>query len=316
MTIRAVDVVVLCLDRPEDTKECIDSVLMQDHPDVRLWVLDQGSTQDMRTDLSERALADGFRFTEGSRTGVAAGRNRGYRMGDAPVIVALDNDAVLSDQTVLTRVEQRFDRDPKLGALAFAVYDYAAGGPDIGSWGYPWPVESYFQKEFLAARFCGAGHAISRKAFEATHGYDEHLFFFGEELDLSWSLVSLGFEIRYVPDIAVRHKSSLEQRIRWADGRYYYNVRNMLYLIRKHLHAPSMLAAYATGYLFKGLKNGLTGAAVKGVWDGLRMSCKGEDKPALDAAAREYILHHEFSPRGSAWQRFQREVLLPLIRDG
>jgi len=314
MSARAIDVVVLCLDRLEDTNECIDSVLMQDHPDVRLWVLDQGSQQAMRTALKERALADGFRFIEGSRTGVAAGRNRGYRMGEAPVIVALDNDAVLSDPTVLTRVEQRFARDPKLGALAFAVHDYATGGPDIGSWGYPWPVECHFQKEFLAARFCGAGHGISREAFEATAGYDEQLFFFGEELDLSWSLISLGFEIRYVPEAAVHHKSSQEQRIDWANGRYYYNVRNMLYLTRKHLHAPLMLAAYTCGYLFKGLRNGLTGAAIKGIWDGLRMRCKREDQPALDAAAREYILRHEFSPRGTPWQRFRREVLLPLIR--
>ena len=314
MSIRAIDVVVLCLDRLEDTQECIDSVLAQDHPDVRLWVLDQGSKHAMRTALRERAHADGFRFTEGSRTGVAAGRNRGYRMGEAPVIVALDNDAVLFDPAVLTRVEQRFARDSKLGALAFAVHDYAKGGPDIGSWGYPWPVESHFQKEFLAARFCGAGHAVSRIAFEATSGYDEQLFFFGEELDLSWSLISLGFEIRYVPEIAVRHKSSQEQRINWADGRYYYNVRNMLYLTRKYLHDPLMLAAYTSGYLFKGLRNGLTGAAIKGVWDGLRMTHKREGQPAMDVAAREYILQHEYAPRGTAWQRFRREVLLPLIR--
>jgi GT2 family glycosyltransferase len=131
-------------------------------------------------------------------------------------------------------------------------------------------------------------------------------------LDLSWSVISLGFVIRYVPEISVRHKSSQERRIDWASGRYYYNVRNMLYLTRKHLHDPLMLAAYTSGYLFKGLRNGLTGAAVKGIWDGLRMRYKGEDQPALNATAREYILRHEFSARGSAWQRFRQEVLLPL----
>ena len=312
----AVDVVVLCLDRLEDTLECIDSVLAQKHPDVRLWVLDQGSHGSFITVLRLRAQVDGFQFVEGGLTGVAAGRNRGYRMGQAPVIVALDNDAILSDPDVLTRVEDRFARNSKLGVVAFAVYDYTSGGPDLGSWGYPWPVESHFQKEFLSARFCGAGHAVSRKAFEASNGYDEQLFFFGEELDLSWSLVSLAYEIRYVPDFAVRHKSSHEQRIDWANGRYYYNVRNMLYLTRKYFNDPLMLIKYASGYLFKGLWNGLMIEAIKGVWDGLRMKNKQGKQSVLGDAAREYIMQREFAPRGSAWQRFRHEIILPLTRSG
>jgi len=313
MSLGAIDVVVLSLDRLQDIHECIDSVLAQDHPIVRLWVLDQGSEQLTVTSLKQRALADGFRFVEVGRIGVAAGRNQGYRMGKAPVIVALDNDAVLSDAGVLTRVEQRFAGDPKLGALAFAVQDYGAGGPDVGNWGYPWPVESHFHKEFLAARFCGAGHAISRTAFESSHGYDEQLFFFGEELDLSWSLIFLGYEIRYVPEIAVRHKSSQEQRISWSDGRYYYNVRNMVYLHRKYWHDPLMLLEYSLGYLLKGLRNGLTTAAMKGLKDGLLMKYDQHASPALSDAAREYITKYEYAPRGSAWQRFRREVVVPLF---
>ncbi|HLF31923.1 MAG TPA: glycosyltransferase [Xanthomonadales bacterium] len=312
MTLQAIDVVVLSLDRLRDTHECIDSVLAQDHPQVRLWVLDQGSEQATVASLRQRALADGFCIAEVGRIGVAAGRNRGYRMGQAPVIVALDNDAVLSDAGVLTRVEQRFASDPKLGALAFAVHDYNLGGPDAGSWGYPWPIASHFDQEFLAARFCGAGHAVSRAAFEASQGYDEQLFFFGEELDLSWALISLGYEIRYVPEIAVRHKSSQEQRISWAGGRYYYNVRNMLYLHRKYWNDPWMLVEYAFGYLLKGLGNGFTRETIKGLKDGLLMQYHGEASPKLSAAAREYILAHEYAPRGSAWRRFRHEVVLRL----
>jgi GT2 family glycosyltransferase len=266
--------------------------------------------------LRDRAWADGFQFVEGRRTGVAAGRNRGYRMGEAPVIVALDNDAVLSDPSVLSRVEQRFQRNSKLGVVAFAVHDYRNGGPDLGSWGYPWPAESHFQKEFPTARFCGAGHAVSREAFEATRGYDETLFFFGEELDLSWSLISLGYEIRYVPEIAVRHKSSREQRIDWVHGRYYYNVRNMLYLTRKYFQDPAMLAAYVGGYLIKGLRNGLFMATLKGVWNGLRLGLDKDQRVYLGKAARSQIMEYEFEPRGSAWQRFTREIALPLKPTG
>jgi len=237
-------------------------------------------------------------------------------MGQAPVIVALDNDAVLSDPSVLSRVEQRFALDSRLGVLAFAVHDYRTGGPDMGSWGYPWPLESHFQQEFLAARFCGAGHAIRREGFEASGGYDEQLFFFGEELDLSWSLVSLGYEIRYVPEVSVLHKSSQEQRIDWANGRYYYNVRNMVYLTRKYFRDRLMLVAYMGGYLVKGLRNGLAKAAIKGIWDGLRLQNNQQKQVTLSKTARHYIMQYEYVPRGSAWQRFRREIVLPLKRSG
>lgn len=305
----AIDVVVLSLDRLKDTHECIDSILAQDHPGVQLWVLDQGSETATVSQLEKRAVSDGFHFTKGGRTGVAAGRNRGYRMGTAPIIVALDNDAVIADPGTLTRVEQRFAANARLGVLAFAVQDYHRGGPDTPSWGYPWPVESHFSREFTAARFCGAGHAIARPAFEATRGYDERLFFFGEELDLSWSLISLGYEVRYVPDIAVRHKASQEQRIGWAEGRYYYNVRNMLYLQRKYRNDPLLLLEYSIGYLLKGWRNGLLRASVKGLKDGFRLTLDGSPSARLSRDAWDYIRKHEFEPRGSAWHRFRQEVL-------
>lgn len=314
MTFMPVDVVVITLDRAEDTHECIDSILAQDHPDFRLWVLDQGSQADMVTLLKSRAANDGFVFVEGEKTGVPAGRNRGYSLGKAPLIVALDNDAVLADPGVLSRIDTRFQQNPGLGALALAVYDYTNGGPDIGSWGYPWPVESHFQKEFRAARFCGAGHAVSRKAWETTGGYDEKLFFFAEELDLSWSMIANGYEVRYAPDIAVRHKSSQEHRIQWDNGRFYYNARNMIYLIRKHLHDRQKLLSYCLGYLYRGARNGMLDTALRGIRDGLRMIPEQPDSNVLDKNAREYINRYEFAPRGSVLQRFVREVQPRLLR--
>lgn len=308
-----VDVVVLCLDRMADTHECIDSVRGQDHPDVRLWVLDQGSGQPMIEGLRARARDQGFAFVEGGRTGVAAGRNRGYRMGSAPVIVALDNDAVLADPGVLTRAARRVGEDRRLGALAFAVHDYSRGGPDLESWGYPWPAASHFEREFLTARFSGGGHAIARQAFEETDGYDERLFFFGEELDLSWQLVAAGYEIRYAPDLVVRHKSSLEQRVDWAGGRFYFNVRNMIYLNRKYLPGGGLPGAYAAGYVLKGLRNGMTGDAIRGIRDGLRLARESGVRRPLGDAARAYIQRYEHTPRGSAWRRLRYEIWPRLV---
>ena len=125
-------------------------------------------------------------------------------------------------------------------------------------------------------------------------------------------MISLGYEIRYDPGVAVRHKSSKEHRIDWANGRFYYNVRNMLYLTRKHFRDSVLLSTYIAGYLFKGLRNGLPKAAINGVWDGLRMDHGLKGQAPLGKAARDYIDQYEYAPRGTAWKRFMKEVILPL----
>jgi GT2 family glycosyltransferase len=308
-----VDVVILSLNRATDTLECIQSVLDQDHQDVRLWVVDQGSQPDTVAALRERSEKDEFTIIETGLTGIPAGRNAGYRLGEASVIVALDNDAVFADTGVLRRTVELFQADEKLGALAFAIHDYQKGGPDLGSWGYPNPVDEWFNKRFLTARFCGAGHAVSRQAFEEVDGYDESLFFFGEELDLSWSMVNRGYHIQYNPAVAVRHKSSQEARIHWSSGRYYYNVRNMLYLNYKYFRRPLQYLIYAMGYLVKGLFSGLLSPALKGIRDSRKLLSDTTLAPPLGKEAQCYIIRYEFEPRGSLWRRTFHEVLARLV---
>lgn len=305
-----VDVVVLSLDRRRDVNECVDSVLDQDHPDVRLWVIDQGSGSETLASLRQRAGKGRFQLREAGRIGIAAGRNLGYRLGRAPVIVSLDNDAVLGDRDVLRRAVSGLEAQGNLGALAFAVHDYYRGGPDMSCWVYPWPAETHFDRSFTTARFCGGAHAILRTAFEATGGYDEEIFFFGEELDLSYALVAGGYRIEYRPDIIVRHKASPERRIDWDSGRFYHNARNMLYINQKHFGGTWMKYQYACGYLLKGLINGVPASAWRGVRDGLRLARKGAEPPLLDPAARAYIQKFELGPRGGIWRRFRREVAL------
>jgi GT2 family glycosyltransferase len=306
----AIDVVVLTIDRPVDIHECIDSVLTQDHPDVRLFVIDQGSREETAAALERRAHHEGFQFLRSERIGVAKGRNLGIRLGTAPIIVSLDNDAVLGDSGVLTRVAERFNGDTSLGAIAFAVHDYFNGGPDLSVWSFPHPSDTCFDQSFPTARFVGAGHALLREAFERVGGYDGEFFFFGEELDLSYSLVAAGYTIRYLPDISVRHKSSSEGRIDWGNGRFYFNVRNMIYLNQKHFQDSFLTLKYAGGYLLKGLLNGYAGQAWRGVRDGWKLA-KTLDGPALlRGKALKYVHDHELSLRGSNWNRLKSEVIV------
>lgn len=311
-----IDVVVITLGRQAEVNECIDSVLAQDYPALQLRVLDQGSTPELVKQLRLRAASEGFEFHEIGPVGVAAGRNAGYRLGTGALIVSLDNDAVFSDSTMLTRVARSFEQKTAPQVISFAVHRYDNDDPDMSCWVFPWPVESHFGQSFKTARFCGGAHAITREAFEAVGGYDEEFRFFGEELDLSFKLIRLGYIIKYQPHIAVRHMSSAEGRIDWKNGRYYNNVRNMLYLNHKHFNNRSMQIRYLLGFAAKGMVNGLIGQTWRGIRDGLALCRRYPPLTPMSAPARAYIEATEFGPRGGLWQRLKQEVLRPMDSTG
>jgi GT2 family glycosyltransferase len=309
-----VDVVILSWNRLSDTLQCVESALSQKGVAVHVWLVDQGS--EMSSLLHFRTLAQQERVhlvELGHNVGVAAGRNVGMGLGQAPFIVSLDNDASFRDESVLRRMVERFESEPDLGAVAFAIYKNGTNMPDFASWGYPLAVETHFQEHFDTARFCGAGHAIRRDALNETQWYDENLFFFGEELDLSFQLVHRGYRICYDPSLAVNHALSPESRLDWKSQRFYFNVRNMVYLNYKYFRNPIQIVLYSLGYLVKGAFNKAPGPTIRGLVDGFRLAFQNKHRCVrLSSVASQYIQMFEFEARGSAWTRFQKEVLAPL----
>ncbi len=121
---------------------------------------------------------------------------------------------------------------------------------------------------FDTVTFVGAGHAIRRSAWEEVGGYDEALFFCWEEFDFALRAIALGWRFRYRGDIVIRHKVSDEQRVTWGGRRWFYFVRNRLYLERKFGGAGLVRAA---GYLIKGTLNGMPVTTVRAIAAALGM---------------------------------------------
>src|SRR4051794_12928403 len=89
------DVVILALDRAEETLAAISSALAQTGVSRHVFVVDQGSQP---ASLARFATAvanrsDATLLTSACNHGVAGGRNRGAALGCGRVIAALDNDA-------------------------------------------------------------------------------------------------------------------------------------------------------------------------------------------------------------------------------
>lgn len=312
-----VDVIILSLNRVEDTKQAIASALEQEGVGKWVWVLDQGS------EPAELAELEAFCAGKAGLTldkveknlGVAGGRNYLSRKGSAPFIVALDNDAEFLDSRMLERTVEAMRAEPELAAMGFKILNFTTKENDAISWGYPKSEENDWRSPFYTTRFIGAGHCIDRAAFEKVGGYDDRLFFYWEEFDLSCRLINLGRKIKYNPEIAIYHKVSPEKRVEWSNGRYFFYARNRLYIRLKYGASWPQFGVYAAAYFVKGLVNGVPGQALKGAKECLEMfkTFKADDAYQdfykLSPAAEDYIETYDTRLRGSLMTRLRTEVL-------
>lgn len=312
----ALDVALVSWERGDTILDALDSIARQEGVRPKVHVVDQGSAPATLEVLRRLDRSGEITLRElGTNVGAASGRNAALSMGHADTIACLDDDSRFSQPDALVRAIREFEADPTLGAVGFRIKEDKTLEDDRASWAFPRPLRERAGERFLATRFPGAGHALSRRALARTKGYDPRITFYWEELDLSYQLLAAGFKILYEPSIVVLHKRSPLSRLHWRGGRYYFYVRHGLYVAYKYFRSPGLVAALAAGYLVKGAYNGVVGQALRGTRDGLRMIRDVPDAgwPVLDPATREYIYRHDLTHRGSLWRRLRDEVFEKLV---
>ncbi|MEG2021218.1 MAG: glycosyltransferase, partial [Oscillospiraceae bacterium] len=80
------------------------------------------------------------------------------------------------------------------------------------SWGafelrqFPYEHPKYYNPITMEVSWAsGACFVLRRSIFEKTGGFDESVFMYGEDVDLSWHIRTLGYKIKYVPSAIIMH---------------------------------------------------------------------------------------------------------------
>jgi GT2 family glycosyltransferase len=316
----AADVIILALDRAEDTIAAIASARAQAGVAKHVWIADQGSRPENLAALAAavEGAADATLVQLDRNWGVAGGRNRATALGQGRVVFALDNDAEFATPDTLARAVQALEAEPDLAAIGCRILVHATGAEDLSSWGYPASLLPRAAESFDTVTFVGAGHAIRRADFAAAGGYDDALFFAWEEFDFALRAINLGRRIRYRGDIAVRHKVSGERRFAWSGTRWFHFVRNRLYIALKFGTPAATLLPRFLAYQVKGARNGVLWQGLRAGAAALRLAREFRPDPGQEAlyrltpAAREYLARNDAAHRGGWLSRARAEVLAAL----
>jgi GT2 family glycosyltransferase len=302
------DIVLLALNRAEETLGAIASALAQRGCSFHLFVVDQGSEPKTlaRFAAAIAGRKDATLVASERNLGVAGGRNLASSLGHGRIIIGLDNDAVFAGPGTAALAVAEFGAAPDIGAIGFRILAYDTGEEDLSSWGYPAALLARAGEAFDVVTFVGAGHAIRRAAWDDAEGYDAALFFCWEEYDFCLRAIEKGWRIRYQGNIAVRHHAAREARVGWSGTRRFYFIRNRLYVGHKTGSGGIALAARFAVYALRGFRHGELAQALRALPAARRLAANAP-RHALSAATLAYLKRNDSGYRGGLLDKLRAE---------
>lgn len=246
-----VSIVVVNYNGQEHVAECLTALLADPAVPTEVFVVDNAST-DSSVAAIEACLRDPGGFTLlrcPANLGYAGGVNFALPHVSCPYLAVLNSDVVV-DPGWLAPVTTFLDANPAAGAINPLIVLYAdnsrinAAGQNIHVTGLGfnrWLMRrrsSAGREPLRVSGLQGSAFVICRQLLEQAGGWDDSGFLYHEDVELSWLLQLMGYDLFCLPTASARHKYHLSM----YPEKLYLLERNRLTMLAAFLRPGSWLA--------------------------------------------------------------------------
>jgi GT2 family glycosyltransferase len=204
-----------------------------------------------------------MKFVPTTNRGYGAGCNLGARFSSATFLVFLNDDTFLQPDC-LRELHNSLIKDNQSIFQSLIYHEYAHrvmrgnpcdvyGAAGLGFYG------NCGSGEFYAS---GASFAISKKVFDRLGCFDEELFLYYDDVDLSWRARLMGFGISAVESAVCHHAGGASSRTIPHANKFYLTQRNRIRVMIKNYSTrriltrlPITCTLVVTGGVFLALKS-------------------------------------------------------------
>lgn len=211
--------VILTHNHYEDTQDCLESVFAADYPDLKVVIVDNGSS-DGTPERVRQEFPPVQVIENGQNIGVPAGYNIGFQHAleqGADYILMLNNDTVIPPDMIHELLGVGGE-DPSTGIIMPKVLYHGSDDRVWSSGGryraFPPAIlmtdkrQEYQDRTRLIEYAPGCGLLIHRRAFERAGLFDPGYFFLWDDWDFSERVRAHGLNIWYAPNARMWHKVS------------------------------------------------------------------------------------------------------------
>jgi GT2 family glycosyltransferase len=252
----SVFVVIPNLNGAEQLPASIDSVLVQSYRDLRLVLVDNGSTD------NSREVIEAYKRRDPRITAIFRDKNYGYTGGVNPgmelaikegaqFVAPFNNDAIADTDWLKELVH--FLREHSDFGIATCKLLRADGktfdstGDQYSIWGFPHPrgrdeaISDIYDTQTVVFGASGGASLYRTRMLTEIGLFDEDFFAYYEDVDLSFRAQLAGWKVAYVPKSIVYHEQGKTSSRMKSGFVTYQTVKNLPYILIKDVPARLLL---------------------------------------------------------------------------
>ncbi len=231
--------------------ECLRSLLNQEYEELEIWVSDNGS-EDGSQEMLRGQFPSVHLLENGENLGFGSAVNRALEKASGDYFLFLNNDLEMRADCVGQLVDL-LESDKQIGAaIPKILYHKEAQDSShddrvaINSFGvlvnytgvaYPNLVGEQDKSDLsLLETACGGIFMFSREVYEKVGGFDEDLFLYHEDHDLSWRIRLGGWKLMVTPKSVCYHHYNFNKGVR----KFYQSEKNRLHILLKNMECKTL----------------------------------------------------------------------------